>query len=107
MRMTQSTFLIFHNELHPYIVREITQLKLPFSVDQRVAVTIWKLTTNVEYRTLSELFGIDKSSVCEIVNDTCRQLVMRLLPKYVKMPQGDILKEIVEGFETCWGFHRQ
>ena len=53
LRVSQNTFSIFRNELHPYIVREITQLRLPISVDQRVAVTIWKLATNVEYRTLS------------------------------------------------------
>ena len=104
LRMSQNTFSIISNELHPYIVREITQLRLSISVDQRVAVTIWKLATNVEYRTLSELFGIGKSTVREIVNDTCKQIVMHLLPKYVKIPQGDVLKEIVEGLETCWGF---
>ena len=27
-----------------------------------------------------------------------------LLPKYVRIPQGDSLHEIVEGLERCWGF---
>ena len=34
-------------------------------------MTIWRLATNVEYRILSELFGIGKSTVGEIVIETC------------------------------------
>ena len=33
-----------------------------------MAVTLWKLATNVEYRTLSELFGLGRSTVGEIVS---------------------------------------
>jgi len=104
LRMTCNTFTVIRNELHPYIARETTHLRQPISVDQRVAITIWKLATNIDYRTLSELFGVGKSTVCEIVNETCRQIVLHLLPKYVRIPHGERLKEIVEGFETCWGF---
>ena len=32
------------------------------------------------------------------------QITTRLLPQYVKIPQEEKLKEIVEGFETLWGF---
>ena len=71
LRMSFNTFTVIWNDLHDYTVRETTHLRLPISVDQRVAVTIWKLATNVDYRTLSELFGIRKSTVCEIVSKTC------------------------------------
>ena len=73
----------FYYELHPYIVREATHLRETISLDQRVSVTIWKLATNVDYRTLSDLFGIGKSTVCEIVNETCWQIVLQLLPKFL------------------------
>ena len=69
-----------------------------------MAVTLWKLATNVEYRTLSELFGLGRSTVGEIVIETCDAIAAHLLPQYVFIPQGDKLREIVEGFETYWGF---
>ena len=69
-----------------------------------MAVTLWKLATNVEYRTLSELFGLGRSTVGEIVIETCDAIAMHLLPQYVFIPQGDKLREIVEEFETYWGF---
>ena len=67
-------------------------------------MTFWRLATNIEYRTLSELFGIGKSTVGEIVIETCNAIATRLLPQYVYIPKGEKLKEIVNGFETYWGF---
>jgi len=104
LHLSRSTFTVICNELHPFISRKDTNLRFSISVEERVAVTIWKLATNIEYRTLSGLFGIGRSTVCEIVNDTCQQIVLNLLPKYVKIPQGDRLKEVVDGFEVTKGF---
>ena len=73
-------------------------------MEQRVAVTVWKLATNVEYRTLSALFGLGRSTVGKIVVETCNAIATHLLPKYVTVPGKDKLKEIVDGFETCLGF---
>ena len=104
LRMAYSTFNIICNELRPYIQRNDTNLRFAISVEERVAISIWKLSTNIEYRTLSELFGIGRSTVCEIIHDTCQHIVMNLLPKYVKIPKGDRLKELVESFELTKGF---
>ena len=40
-------------------------------MEARVAITIWKLATNAEYRTIAALFGLGRSTVGEIVLDTC------------------------------------
>ena len=69
LRLSQSTFNIICIELCPFISRRDTVLRDCISVEEQVAITIWKLATNIEYRTLSELFGIGKSTVCKIVND--------------------------------------
>ena len=71
-----------------------------------MAVTLWKLATNVEYRTLSELFGLGRSTVGEIVIETCDAIATHLLPQYVFIPEGDKLREIVERigvFHRLWG----
>ena len=67
-------------------------------------MTVWKPATNVEYRTLSALFGLGRSTVGKIVVETCNAIATHLLPKYVTIPGSDKLKEIVDGFETCLGF---
>ena len=62
-----------------------------------MAITLWKLATNIEYRTLSEMIGVGESTVGIVV-------MTYLLPKHVSIPAGDKLKEIVDGFESCLGF---
>ena len=74
------------------------------SVEERVAVTLWKLATNIEYRTLSSLFGLGRSTVGEIVVETCKALTNHLLSMHVHIPSGDKLRDIVDGFESDWGF---
>ena len=63
---------------------------------------IYKLSTG--YRTLANLFGIAKSSVCAIVHDFCKAVHQVLVPDYIKLPQGDDLQELLQGFRQRWGF---
>ena len=70
------------------------------SVDERVAVTLWRLATNVDYRTISALFGIGCSTVCTIVIETCEVLSGYLFHKYVYIPTGQGLQNIVDGFQS-------
>ena len=55
-------------------------------LQQRVAVTLWKLATNVEYRTLAQLMGIGRSTACEIVNSVCEAITCHLLSRYISIP---------------------
>ena len=41
------------------------------TVEKRVAITLWRLGTNIEYRSLSQVFGIGLSTVCVVVADVC------------------------------------
>lgn len=104
MRMTRETFQLVCSELRPYIERQNTRFRQPISVEARVAVTVWKLATNVEYRTIATLFGIGHSTVGEIVLDTCDAIAFFLLPKYVRVPQNSLMQEIIDGFQNRWGF---
>ena len=69
-----------------------------------MGLTIWKLATNVEYRTIAALFGVARSTVDEVVLDTCEAISQHLLPKYVCIPRNESLHDIVDGFEQQWGF---
>ena len=74
------------------------------TVEERVAVTVWKLATNIEYRTLAGLFGLGRSTVGKIVVETCHAIATHLFSIYVFIPSGEKLKEVVDGFEEFWGF---
>ena len=57
---------------------------MPIFVNQQIAVTMWRLATNVEYHTISALFGIGISTVCDIVHQTFYAIAEHMLPKYAK-----------------------
>ena len=42
--------------------------------------------------------------MCEIFHECCSVIAEKLLSKFVQIPTGDDLKEVVEGFESTWGF---
>jgi hypothetical protein len=104
LRMSRQTFESLCTELRPYLQRNDTNFRLAVTVEARVAVTIWRLATNSKYRTIAELFGLGRSTVGEIVMDTCGIIAKHFFNRYVYMPQGDRLRQIVDGFERRWGF---
>lgn len=104
LRMSRETFVILCDELRPHLERQRTQFREPVSVETRVAVTIWRLGTNVEYRTIAALFGLGRSTVGEIVLDTCDTIACHLIPRYIRIPEGVELQEVINGFQRRWGF---
>ena len=104
LRMSKETFDVLCIELRPYLQRQDTTFRQAISVEGRIAITIWRLATNAEYRTIAELFGLGRSTVGEIVLDTCGAIVDHLFRSYVCIPGNDGLREIVVGFERRWGF---
>ena len=104
LRMNKRTFDVICNELRPHLSRQFTKFRAPVGVEARVAVTIWKLATNIEYRTIAALFGLGRATVGEIVIDTCNSIATFLLPKYVCLPQNECLRQTLNGFQSRWGF---
>ena len=93
LRMTRRTFIKSCTELHPYLEKTATRFRLPIPVDEQLAVTIWRLATNVEYRTIAALFGIGISTVCEIIHKTCKVVTQHLPPE-------ERLKDVIDDFEN-------
>ena len=102
--MSKVTFDVLCIELRPYLQRQDTTFRQAISVEGRIAITIWRLATNAEYCTIAELFGLGRSTVGEVVLDTCGAIVDHLFKSYVCIPGNDGLREIVVGFERRWGF---
>ena len=76
--MTLDTFEILCTELKPHHGRQVTRFREPMCMEMRVAVTIWRLATNVEYRTIA---GLGRPTVGEIVLDTYAVITRILTPK--------------------------
>ena len=102
-RVSRETFQYLCTVLQPH-VRHTSAIREVISVEKRVAITLWRLGTNIEYRTISHLFGVGLSSACIIVHEVCKAIVDVLLAKYIKIPSGNQALEVVKGFEDRWDF---
>ena len=104
LRMSRETFDVICEQLRPAIERQDSRLRRPVPVHERVAITIWKLATVIEYRTLGQKFGLVRSTICSIIHDTCEAICTILTPKYIKFPTGARLNYIVQHYNDRWGF---
>ena len=71
----------------------------------RVAKTLYWLADTAHYRTIANLFGVGKSSVCGIVKQVCEVIVRILLPRFIYLPQNrQEVQDKINGFASCAGF---
>lgn len=87
-RMTRGTFDYIVTQLRPHLEKQDTSMRKCITVEHRLAITLWRLATNCEYRTLGHLFGVGTSTVCKIVHETCHAIEDHLMPQYIFVPRG-------------------
>ncbi|KAK7926068.1 hypothetical protein WMY93_008378 [Mugilogobius chulae] len=100
--MTKTSFLHLCDILRPYLTRQNTRFRRTLPVELRVGVCLWRLATNLEYRSISHLFGVGISTACTVTQQvvTAINRVMRHL--YIKTPSEAELRVIVQGFRERW-----
>jgi len=103
-RMSRETFFHLCDTLRPRLTRQNTSLRLALPVEKRVAAALWRLASNVEYRTISELFGVGKSTVCCCVRDLCHAIALLLKPAYLRCPGDTELRDSADAFRSRTGF---
>ena len=81
--MCKATFLYISEQLEPYIGKMETQPWCPIPVGKQLMSTLYRLATNCEFRTISNVFGIGKSTSCVIFHETCNAITQVLTPVYV------------------------
>ncbi|GFV42591.1 protein ALP1-like [Trichonephila clavipes] len=72
-RVSRRTFQHICDRLKPQIKRHFI-IRKPISVERRVAVTLFKLGSSWELRTVANLFGIARCTSCIIVREVCTAL---------------------------------
>lgn len=103
-RMSRETFFYLCDKLRPRLARQDTSFRLALPVEKRVAVALWRLASNIEYRTISTLFGVGKSTVCRCVRDMCHAIVALLSSIYLQPPSEQDLEDSAQLFLSHWGF---
>ena len=87
----------------PLISKLTTRFRNPISPSERLAVTLRYLATGDSQQSQSFDFRIGKSTVSNIIRETCDGICQALLEKYLTAPESteDWLR-IAEGFQDEW-----
>ncbi|KAG9273582.1 protein ANTAGONIST OF LIKE HETEROCHROMATIN PROTEIN 1-like, partial [Astyanax mexicanus] len=101
-RMRRGTFMHLCDLLRPYLIRQNTKYRRP--VEIRVSVCLWRLATNLEYRSISHLFGVGLSTCCIITQQVVTVINVTMKSRYIKTPSTAELRAIVQGFRAKCGF---
>ncbi|XP_077384014.1 uncharacterized protein LOC144022774 isoform X2 [Festucalex cinctus] len=102
-RVSKDTFEYLCYRLGPELEKSDTNYRLCVPLRKRVAVALWKLATNNEYRSISHLFGIGISTVCHCVHNFCTAVEKVLLAEVIRLPCKNKLEDMAAHFQTKWG----
>ena len=70
----------------------------------RVAIALYFYSGTCDYRTISNLFGIGQSTVCNILHAVSEAIVLKLLPKIIRLPNEIEVQTIIREFKEIPGF---
>ncbi|XP_062550355.1 uncharacterized protein LOC134215122 [Armigeres subalbatus] len=92
------------------IAKQDTILRKCIPLQKRVGIALYALGSSAEYRTISNLFGVGKSTICEIMQEFCTEVWRVLRPIYMdSFPlQKNQIEECLKGFgqigfPQCYG----
>ncbi|XP_071947392.1 uncharacterized protein [Antedon mediterranea] len=103
-RMGQATFNYLVDILEPHIGRQDNPFNRNIPTKKLVGIALYRLSTNCDLRTIANLFGVSRSTVCEVVHSVCKAIVEFLQPVYIVWPEGQRLAETVHSFRQFLGF---
>ena len=104
IRMSNDAFNLLCNTLRPHISKEDTRFRKCIPAEIKLAATLYYLSGASDCRTITNLFGLGRSTVCSIVHTVCKQIVRNLLKTYINLPKRDETRRIIQKFESVSGF---
>ncbi|CAF4435731.1 unnamed protein product [Didymodactylos carnosus] len=74
-------------------------------IEKRVVVALYTLSSTAEFRTIANLFGIDKSTVLELLYDFVNVINDVILPQAIQYPTSLTgTTEMINGFWQNWNY---
>ncbi|XP_037276716.2 uncharacterized protein LOC119169805 [Rhipicephalus microplus] len=81
-----------------------TTMREAISVVKRVAVSLYRLCSAAEDRTIAELFAVGRSTVNLLYKEFCTTVLKNLEDDWVKMPSPTDMEEHMREFFAVTGF---
>ncbi|KAI4466168.1 hypothetical protein MML48_3g00004821 [Holotrichia oblita] len=86
------------------ISKQITNYRVPVSVEERPVLTLRFLATSDSYSTIGHSFRIGFETVSQIVQEICHSICKSVGHMYLPEPTTEIWEESEKGFADVWQF---
>ena len=104
-RMDTECFAEILTAIRDRITKKDTFFRKAISAEQRLAVTLYYLSTGDSFSTVALLFRLGTSTVRELVFATCEAIWDCLCEKYLKTPNSpQEWRQIAKDYESMWNF---
>ena len=74
---------------------------------KRLTISLYTLATTAEYRIITNLFDVSRSSVRIIFEEVIDVIVDRLRVRFIKLLDGLQLQETIDGYFKTWVHQRE
>ncbi|CAM5084431.1 unnamed protein product [Eretmochelys imbricata] len=103
--MRKGTFMELCDLLSSALKRKNTKMRAALTVHKQVAIALWKLATPDRYRSVSNQFGVGKSTVGVAVMQVANAIIELLLSKVVILGNVQVILDgfAAMGFPNCGG----
>ena len=103
MRIFPESFTYLLNVVGPIMSKEDTRFRKEIPSAERLCLTLHYLAYGTSQQSLSFSFRIAKSTICCIINETCKAIWDYMSEQYVRPPRtSDDWKRIAKDFENIW-----
>ncbi|KAH8031321.1 hypothetical protein HPB51_016213 [Rhipicephalus microplus] len=103
-RVSAATFRYIVELCRTDMQRVDTTMREAISVEKRVAVSLYRLCSAAEDRTIAELFAIGRSTENLLYKEFCTAVLKNLEDDWVKMPSPTDMEEHMREFFAVTGF---
>ncbi|XP_024082199.1 protein ALP1-like [Cimex lectularius] len=103
-RMSWECFNVLLLKVKSGLTKQKTFFQEPISPSERLAVCLRFLATGDSFKSISYSYRLGHSTVCQIVNSTCRTIVTELMNEVMPQPTEESWKAVARDFEALWNF---
>ncbi|CAH1979246.1 unnamed protein product [Acanthoscelides obtectus] len=104
LRMSISTYDFLLSKVNRRFTKIMTNYRSPISAEERLVVTLRYLATGSSFRSLAFAFRMGKSTVSNIVFETCQIIWEELVEEFMPIPTENCLKKVIADYFNRWKF---
>ena len=106
LRIEYELFKEIEERVGPSIEKQITKMRAPVPVGERLAITLRFMATGESYKSLSFAFKVASNTISTIIPPTCKAIIEEYVGEVLSCPSSpQEWQQVADGFAKTWNWH--